>query len=103
MKHALTVAAALLMVGCSSTKSPTQIFRKAAPSVVVIKAGDGFGSGFVVKHDSKHTYILTNSHVVQRAPEVTVKWHDGKENKGKVVGDYGGDPYSRALAMTESR
>ncbi len=41
------------------------------------------GSGFIISADG---YILTNSHVVQAADEITVKLVDKREFKAKVVG-----------------
>ncbi|MFK5947737.1 MAG: DegQ family serine endoprotease [Methylococcales bacterium] len=50
----------------------------------------GQGSGFVFKVDngllSQKTYILTNSHVVDHADKIRVKFQDGKEYDGKVTG-----------------
>ncbi len=43
----------------------------------------GQGSGFIVSSDG---YILTNTHVVDNASEVTVKLTDRREFKAKVVG-----------------
>ena len=44
------------------------------------------GSGFVVKKVGSVYYVLTNHHVVEGATDVTVKLHDEREYKGKVVG-----------------
>jgi len=43
----------------------------------------GLGSGVIVDRDG---YILTNSHVIKDAEEITVKLSDKREFKGKVVG-----------------
>lgn len=43
----------------------------------------GAGSGFIVSPDG---VILTNAHVVQGADEVTVKLHDRREFRAKVLG-----------------
>ena len=43
----------------------------------------GLGSGFVINADG---YILTNNHVVDGASEIRVKFADGRELAGKVVG-----------------
>ena len=43
----------------------------------------GVGSGFVMSRDG---YILTNNHVVEDADQIKVKFANGKEYDGKVVG-----------------
>ncbi len=41
------------------------------------------GSGFIISADG---YIVTNNHVVEKADEINVKLHNGKEYKAKKVG-----------------
>src|SRR5205814_1781083 len=60
----------------ASTKEPVlrggigaRIFRDAAPGVVLIVAGDGFGSGIVLNQAGQ---ILTNWHVVHEAQNIGV-------------------------------
>ena len=43
----------------------------------------GLGSGFVINADG---YVLTNNHVVDGASEIKVKFADGRELAGKVIG-----------------
>ena len=43
----------------------------------------GLGSGFVINSDG---YIVTNNHVVDGATEIRVKFADGRQLSGKVVG-----------------
>jgi len=43
----------------------------------------GLGSGFVINADG---YVVTNNHVVDGATEIRVKFSDGRELLGKVVG-----------------
>jgi len=88
------------------------VFEKAAPSVVIIEAGQSaprsipglppglefflgdsegrsagtrpnIGSGFIIRADG---YILTNYHVVGDADEISVKLHDGRRFSAGVVG-----------------
>lgn len=43
----------------------------------------GIGSGVII---SKDGYIATNNHVIEGADEISVKLHDGRELKGRVIG-----------------
>ena len=43
----------------------------------------GMGTGFVINADG---YVVTNNHVVDGASEIRVKFSDGRELVGKVVG-----------------
>lgn len=43
----------------------------------------GMGSGVII---SKDGYVVTNNHVVDGADELTVKLHDGREMKGRIIG-----------------
>ena len=42
----------------------------------------GFGSGVII---SKDGYIVTNNHVIDGADEISVKLHDVREMKGRVI------------------
>ena len=44
---------------------------------------NSLGSGFIISSDG---FILTNSHVVEAADEITVKLNDKREYKAKVIG-----------------
>lgn len=70
--------------------------EKLYDAVVVVGAyKDGIlasnGTGFVYDQDDKSAYILTNSHVVNGATSVKVKFTNNKIENVEVVGD---DPYS---------
>jgi len=54
----------------------------AVGSVVLIFAGEGHGSGFLI---SKDGYVMTDQHVVGSADRVKVRWADGIETLGEVV------------------
>ncbi len=58
------------------------LFDAAAPSVVFLRSGDRFGSGFFVREDG---LALTNAHVVGDASTVDVVLLDGRRFKGKVL------------------
>ena len=66
-----------------------ELTNQAKPGVVTIYVDDGNGSGFVVKHIENGTLILTNSHVIQGARNITVEWPDGTQDYAEVVLDGG--------------
>lgn len=43
----------------------------------------GLGSGVIISRDG---YIVTNNHVIAGADEISVKLHDGREMKGRIIG-----------------
>lgn len=47
----------------------TRVYKDASPAVVMVLAGEGFGSGVLISADGK---IITNLHVVEDATEVGV-------------------------------
>jgi S1-C subfamily serine protease len=61
------------------------LFRNAAPSVVLVRTKNGFGTGSLLKDNT----ILTNRHVVADAPEIIVIFKpsdpSGKPNDDEVV------------------
>jgi serine protease Do len=46
----------------------------------------GLGSGIIVRKTNSTVYVLTNKHVVDSATEISVKLHDQRTFKAKVVG-----------------
>jgi serine protease Do len=46
----------------------------------------GLGSGIIVQQNRSTVYVLTNNHVVESATEISVKLHDQRTFKAKVVG-----------------
>jgi len=46
----------------------------------------GLGSGVIVRKNGDKVYVLTNSHVVGTAEEISVRLYDGREFKAKLVG-----------------
>ena len=70
-------------IGLSGALSATRrSLDDESSAVVVIYAGEGMGSGFLVSDDG---YILTDSHVVKDARQVRLRWSDGREALGEVV------------------
>ncbi len=48
------------------------------------RRNQSLGSGIVI--DAEHGYIITNSHVINNADEITVTLHDGREFSAELVG-----------------
>lgn len=65
----------------AASASPVTI-SDSVGSTVLIYAGSGHGSGFLV---SPEGYVLTNEHVVGAAKFVKVRWSDGLETLGEVI------------------
>jgi serine protease Do len=62
--------------------NPAQIAERALPSIVLIKAGDQLGTGFIVWADGR---IATNLHVIASGLQASVTLPDGREFKDIVV------------------
>lgn len=72
------------------------VARKVQPSVVLIstqsKLNDAFHQNLLVPSDGsgviydKNGYILTNNHVISDAKKIVVRFADGREAAGKVIG-----------------
>jgi len=61
------------------------------------------GSGFVVSHHSGDTFILTNSHVIEDAKSIFVKWVDGNSDIASIEFDAGGDTDINDIALLRIR
>ncbi len=58
-------------------------FRRFAPPEGTQRESRSLGSGFIISEDG---YILTNSHVVAAADDITVKLNDKREYTAKLIG-----------------
>jgi serine protease Do len=85
-----------------------EIARAVKPAVVNVsvrgarkemrRTARGLGSGFVINADG---YVITNNHVVDEAADIRVKFADGRDLPGKVIGR---DPKTDlALLKVEAR
>lgn len=63
------------------------IYQKVNPSIVSVLVssinGTGSGSGVIMTEDG---YIITNNHVVEDAPQVSVQLNDGTQLQAKIIG-----------------
>ena len=57
------------------------------------------GSGFVVSHHNGNTFILTNSHVIEDAKSIYIKWVDGNSDKAIIEFDAGGSADINDIAL----
>ena len=82
----------LLMLGCQPvanqsfngvTEEFVAVAEKAIPAVVSIEAGTSTGSGFVM---DKEGYIVTNYHVVDKAPSIRIYLPDQRIFSAIVIG-----------------
>lgn len=67
---------------CRFTGADECVNAKTQESVVSIKTENGSGSGVVIGSRK----ILTNAHVVENSPTVTIELTDGTQLEGKVIG-----------------
>ncbi|HET7600856.1 MAG TPA: trypsin-like peptidase domain-containing protein [Gemmatimonadales bacterium] len=72
-----------VLAGGPSEQNTVQVVRRVSPSVVMVRRGEGLGSGLIVQSDG---VILTNAHVVGDAATVEVGLADGRTLEGKVLG-----------------
>ena len=83
--------------------SPEALFTEAKAGVAVVLSEAITGSGFVVRHQNGNTLLVTNSHVVDGADSVTLKWVDGSQDVAAVVRNAGGETPLTDLALLEVR
>jgi S1-C subfamily serine protease len=78
-----TTAAAAATPTVSAGEEPVAAVAKALlPSVVQIETGFGLGSGFVYEEG----HVLTAAHVIEGTQEVMIRFADGRQAPGRVVG-----------------
>ncbi|WP_132058531.1 trypsin-like peptidase domain-containing protein [Halorussus amylolyticus] len=65
----------------------TRLYRDTIGSVVLVRTGQGQGTGFVYDDD----HVVTNAHVVGDATETEIRFSEGQWSSGEVVGS---DPHS---------
>lgn len=85
---AVPVARAAIPVPPAVSGLQAQVVRvveRVSPSVVLVQAGDGLGSGVVFDRSG---HIVTNAHVVGDARTVLVTTPAGKRVQGRVVGTF---------------
>jgi putative serine protease PepD len=70
-------------IAARTGSSVNQVYKSARKAVVVIKVGNGQGSGFVYDTDG---HIVTNDHVVDAGRSITVTFWNGKTYDARVVG-----------------
>jgi len=74
----------LAQVGGVEEQTSIDVYQKASPGVVTIKAGRSSGSGSIIAAEG---LVLTNEHVVRdsRSGQVSVKTANGKTYQGQVI------------------
>jgi len=62
--------------------------NKSAPSIFRydLSENESVGSGFIIKRDAKYFYIITNTHVIEKAKNIAVRFYNDLELKAEVVG-----------------
>ena len=77
------------VVGVSQTVSPSVVQIKVKKKAVAQPhqrkpQGFGTGSGFIISTDG---YVVTNSHVIHGSTDIRVALQDGREFKGRLIGE----------------
>ena len=85
----------------SQILTPEALFDGAKPGVAVVQADSMQGSAFVIRQTASSTYLITNSHVVGRTSNVTLKWSDGSYDTATVVANSGASTPQADLALLE--
>ena len=88
-----------------STEELIKIMKNKVVKVtaVVNQEESYYGSGFVVSHHNGDTFILTNSHVIEDAKFIFVKWVDGNSDKASIEYDAGGVTDINDIALLRVR
>ena len=63
------------------------LYQSAKKGIVEVTTPEGTGSGFVIKHSDRNTFILTNSHVVGNFKNVAITWENKEVDGAHVLFD----------------
>ena len=88
-----------------STEEIIKIMKnKVVEVIALVNQEESYGgSGFVVSHHNGDTFILTNSHVIEDAKSIFVKWVDGNSDKASIEYDAGGVTDINDIALLRIR
>ncbi|NHN42720.1 PDZ domain-containing protein [Halorubellus sp. JP-L1] len=65
----------------------TSLYNETIGSVVLVQANEGQGSGFVYERtDNGTSYVVTNQHVVGESATTQIRFNQGENRTGTVVG-----------------
>lgn len=83
--------------------SAASIAERYHDGIVVIEANQASGTGFVIHQLEGSTLLVTNSHVLEGASQVSIRWPDGRLDQASVVLDGGraGSSMVNDLALLE--
>ena len=63
------------------------LYQSAKKGIVEVTTPEGTGSGFVIKHSDRNTFILTNSHVLGNFKNVAITWENKEVDGAHVLFD----------------
>ena len=88
--HAERPEPAAEVTPCSAEQlSAAAIAERYQDGIVVIEANQASGTGFVIHQQEGSTLLITNSHVLEGASVVRIRWSDGRLDQASVVLDGG--------------